>query len=155
MEENAYHQVPYITGPMPEMHPDRLAAVAELFGMTPAPVTNCRVLEIGCGSAGNLIPMAHRLPGSSFVGIDLAELPIEMGREVARDLELANLELTAMDLCAIGPQMGEFDYIVVHGLYSWIPDAVRDRLLAVCRERLTAKVWCSSVTTRCPAAMCA
>ena len=42
-----------------------------------------------------------------------------------------------MDLCEIGPAMGEFDYIIAHGVYSWVPDGVRDRLLAVCRERLT------------------
>ncbi|MCX6631793.1 MAG: methyltransferase regulatory domain-containing protein, partial [Candidatus Solibacter sp.] len=34
------------------------------------------------------------------------------------------------------PREGEFDYIFAHGLYSWIPAGVRDRLLAVCRERL-------------------
>src|SRR5690348_3889512 len=46
---SAYDDVPYPTFPRIETHPDRLAAVATLFGMTPAPVRNCRVLEIGCG----------------------------------------------------------------------------------------------------------
>ena len=40
------------------------------------------------------------------------------------------------DLRDLGPEEGEFDYIFAHGLYSWIPADVRDRLLAVCRERL-------------------
>ena len=35
--------------------------------------------------------------------------------------------------------MGQFDYIIANGLYSWIPDDLRDRLLAVCRERLAAQ----------------
>ena len=136
MPENAYHQVPYITVPTPETHPDRLASVATLFGMTPAPVTGCRVLEIGCGSGGNLIPMAYRLPGSRFTGIDLAEKAIAEGQRAADDLGLANLDLIAMDLCEIGPAMGEFDYIIAQGVYSWIPDDLRDPLLAVYRQCL-------------------
>ena len=136
MPENAYHQIPYLTGPMVDSHPDRLASVASLFGMTPAPVTSCRVLEIGCGSGGNIIPMAFRLPGSRFTGVDLADQPIAEGQRVAGELELANLDLIAMDLCDIGPALGEFDYIIAHGVYSWVADPIRDRLLAVCRERL-------------------
>jgi len=136
MPDNPYNQIPYPTVPSPETHPDRLAAVATLFGMTPAPVTACRVLEIGCGTGGNLIPMAYRLPGSRFTGIDLAETAIAAGRRAADELQLANLDLIAMDLREIGPAVGEFDYIVAQGVYSWIPDDLRDRLLAVCRERL-------------------
>ncbi len=134
--DNLFHRIPYITHPLAAMHPDRLASLATLFGMTPAPVASCRVLEIGCGSGGNLIPMAYRLPGSRFTGIDLAEEAIAKGRQGAAELGLANLDLRAMDLCEIGPAMGEFDYILAHGLYSWIPDHLRDRLLAACRERL-------------------
>jgi SAM-dependent methyltransferase len=136
MPENAYHQIPYLTGPMVDSHPDRLASVATLFGMTPAPITSCRVLEIGCGSGGNIIPMAFRLPGSRFTGVDLADQAIAEGQRFASELALANLELIAMDLREIGPAMGEFDYIIAHGVYSWIPDSIRDPLLAVCRERL-------------------
>jgi SAM-dependent methyltransferase len=134
--QNAYHQIPYTTVAMAQTHPDRLASVASLFGMAPAPVTSCRVLEIGCGDGGNLIPMAYRLAGSHFTGIDLAEKAVEEGRRTVGELAITNLDLIAMDLCEIGPGMGEFDYIIAHGLYSWIPDDLRDRLLDVCRERL-------------------
>jgi SAM-dependent methyltransferase len=136
MDDNPYHQVPYSTVPMAQTHPDRLASVAALFGMTPAPVTACRVLEVGCGTGGNLIPMAYFLPGSRFTGVDLAEDAIAEGRRAAGELGLPNLELIAMDLREIGPAMGQFDYIIAHGVYSWIPDDLRGRLLAVCRERL-------------------
>ena len=136
MPDDLYHQVPYRTVPMAQTHPDRLASVATLFGMTPAPVSSCRVLEVGCGSGGNLIPLAYYLPGSRFTGVDLAEGAIAEGRRATGELGLANAELIAMDLCDIGPAMGEFDYIIAHGVYSWIPDEIRDRLLDVCRERL-------------------
>jgi len=136
MADNAYHEIPYQSNPMPQTHPNRMASVAALFGMTPAPVTACRVLEVGSGSGGNLIPMAHFLPGSRFTGIDLSEGVVAEGRRAIGELGLPNLDLIAMDLCDVGPAMGQFDYIIAHGVYSWIPDDIRDRLLALCRERL-------------------
>ncbi len=136
MAGNPYDQVAYPTYARVETHPDRLAAAALLFGMSPKKVTRCRVLEIGCGDGGNLIPMAYGLPESRFVGVDLAEAPIAAARRAASELELDNVVLTVADLCQIRDEWGEFDYIVAHGLYSWIPADVRDRLLGVCRERL-------------------
>jgi SAM-dependent methyltransferase len=133
---NPYDQVSYRSFPRRQTHPDRLAAIARFFGMTPAPVTACRVLEIGCGNGANLIPLAYHLPESRFTGIDLAAAPIAAGCTMARDLGLSNIDLRVADLCELGAEMGEFDYIFAHGLYSWIPVDVRDRLLAVCRERL-------------------
>jgi methyltransferase-like protein len=135
--ENAYDIIPYPNHARIETHPDRLSAVGTLFGMNRAPVTNCRVLEIGCGDGGNLIPMAYSLPESRFIGIDLADGLITAGRESIDALDLRNISLAAGDLREIDASWGEFDYIIAHGLYSWIPAAVRDRLLAVCGERLT------------------
>ncbi len=104
--------------------------------MRPAPVASCRVLEIGCGNGANLIPLAYYLGESRFTGIDLAPSPVAAARAMAGELGLSNIELRVQDLCELGPDDGEFDYIFAHGLYSWIPAEVRDRLLAVCRERL-------------------
>lgn len=137
MADNLYDQVPYRTFPRRQTHPDRLAAIARLFGMNPAPVTACRVLEIGCGNGANLIPLAYHLPGSRFTGIDLATAPIASARTMARDLELSNIELSVTDLGDLGPESGDFDYIFAHGIYSWVPADVRDALLSVCRRRLT------------------
>jgi SAM-dependent methyltransferase len=132
--ENPYNQIAYRTFPRRQTHPDRLAAVARLFGMESAAVTQCRVLEVGCGSGGNLIPMAYALPGSRFTGIDLAEAPVSIARETVHALELKNLDVRVADVCEF--ENGEFDYVLVHGLYSWGPARVRDRLLALCGERL-------------------
>jgi SAM-dependent methyltransferase len=136
---NAYDAIPYPGRPYPQTHPDRLGAVATLAGMAPAPVERCRVLEIACGDASNLIPMAHGLPASEFVGIDLAAGPIERGKDFARALGLKNLELHALDLADFPAHAGRFDYIVAHGLYSWIPAAARDRLLALVARHLAPR----------------
>jgi SAM-dependent methyltransferase/methyltransferase-like protein len=134
--ENPYTTLPYVTNPRFETHPDRLASVATLFGMQPAPVRNCRVLELGCGDGANLVPMAYYLPESRFTGVDLAENAIDSGRRVAADLQLANLKLIAADLRSIDDSFGHFDYIVCHGVYSWVPQEVRDALMSVTAARL-------------------
>lgn len=136
MPSRAYDSVAYPTYPRIETHPDRLATVASLAGMSPAPVARCRVLEIGCGDGGNLVPMAYFLPESSFLGVDLADGAIARGRELVRELKLRNIELRAGDLRDLGRGEGAFDYIVAHGLYSWIPPEVRDRLMALCADLL-------------------
>src|SRR5690242_5950097 len=107
MPATSYDEIPYLSKPIDATHPDRLASVAALFGMNPAPVSACRVLEIGCGSGGNLLPMAYHLPGSRFTGIDLAGQAIVEGRRAAADLGIANLELIAMDLREMPDSFGE------------------------------------------------
>ncbi len=136
MAANPYDLVRYPTFPQFQTHPDRLAAVGRLFGMNPAPVEACRVLEIGCGSGGNLIPMAYALPHSSFMGVDLAAEPVADGMSTIQDLGLENVVLHSRDLREVGPEAGQFDYIVAHGVYSWVPEEVREGLLAVCRACL-------------------
>jgi tRNA G46 methylase TrmB len=78
-----------------QTHPDRLATLATLFGLRPAPPQRCRVLELGCGDGGNLIPMALALPDASFVGVDAAPKAIARGQGVVAELGLANVTLEA------------------------------------------------------------
>jgi SAM-dependent methyltransferase len=132
----SYDQVRYPGRPLVQTHPDRLATVAGLFGLTPAAPGECRVLELGCGDGGNLIPMALCLPRSEFTGIDLARDAIHQGCALANALALRNITLRQMDLMEAGPELGEFDYIVAHGVYSWVPRAVRDQLLHICCANL-------------------
>ncbi len=136
MQASSYDRVPYPTYPRSQTHADCLATVATLFGMRPAPVARCRVLELGCGDGGNLLPMAYALPASEFTGIDLAREAVEEARRMPQALPLHNVRLIAGDLREIGPGFGEFDYIIAHGLYSWIPEDAREHLLWICRECL-------------------
>jgi SAM-dependent methyltransferase len=96
------------------------------------------VLELGCGNGANLIPMALTLPESRFLGVDLAETPIRMAQALAAELVLPNCSFRRLDLAELTPDFGEFDYIVAHGVYSWVPSAVRDKLLAACQGLLAA-----------------
>ncbi len=118
-------------------HPDRIAVVAALGGLTPPRVDNCRVLEIACAVGGNLLPMAEQMPGSRFVGIDLSPRQIESGAAIVREIGLMNIELRCQDLMDFPEDAGEFDYIIAHGFYSWVPAIVRERLMQVCRRHLS------------------
>src|SRR4051794_15066241 len=135
MASTPYDDVPYPSVPFPQTHPDRLATLATLFGMRTAPVEQCRVLELGCGDGANLIPMALVMPESHFLGLDLAGAPIGRGRETIEALGLRNVELRQEDLRAFATNVdGEqepFDFIVAHGVYSWVPEDVREALLSI------------------------
>ncbi|MBI1899198.1 MAG: methyltransferase regulatory domain-containing protein [Acidobacteria bacterium] len=131
-----YDAVAYPSYPWAQTHPDRLATMATLFGMAPPPVERARVLEIGCGDGGNLIPMGVTLPGAQFTGVDLAETAVRRGCEIAAALELRNVRLLHMDLTDVTQVLGEFDYIIAHGLYAWVPEPIRDKLLEVCNRNL-------------------
>jgi SAM-dependent methyltransferase len=137
-ELESYNTFVYPGFSFPESHPDRLAAMAILHGLTPAPVERCRVLELGCNEGANLIPMAYAIPSSEFVGIDLAHLPIERGQQRIRELGLTNVRIFEGDLLKVGTELGQFDYIIAHGVYAWVPETVRDGLLALCGELLAA-----------------
>jgi methyltransferase-like protein/protein-L-isoaspartate O-methyltransferase len=134
---NSYDSVPYPSLAFLQTHPDRLAVLATLFGVNPAPVETCRVLELACGNGSNLIPMAYGLQQSSFVGIDLAPKPVEVAQQRIKRLALKNIRIDALDLTQIGPDFGEFDYIIAHGVYAWVPKEVQSKILAICHDNLS------------------
>jgi methyltransferase-like protein/ubiquinone/menaquinone biosynthesis C-methylase UbiE len=138
---NAYDVVQYPDLAYANTHPDRLATLATLFGLQPPPVTRCRVLELGCAAGGNLLPMAYTLPESEFVGLDYSLRQIEEGRKRMRILGVRNVRLLHRDLMEISDQeaaeLGQFDYIIAHGLYSWVAAPVRDRAVALCKRLLS------------------
>ena len=135
-DANPYDEVPYVGHAYNFTHPDRLSVVGALFGMRPAPVETCRVLELGCGDGANLLPMAYTLPGGRFYGVDLAARPVEQGNAYAAELGLSNLKLEAMDILDFPADAGEFDYIIAHGIFSWVPAVVREKMFAICQAHL-------------------
>lgn len=132
----SYDVVPYTSYPYARTHPDRLETVARLFGMAPAPAGACRVLELGCASGGNLVPMAAELPGSEFVGLDLGARQVEDGRATVRALGLRNVELRHADILDVDASFGSFDYVICHGVYSWVEPRVQHAILRILVERL-------------------
>jgi methyltransferase-like protein/trans-aconitate methyltransferase len=132
-----YDQLLYPEAAFAQSHPDRLAMLALLLGMTPAPVERCRVLELGCGTGGNLIPMAYQYPESSFFGIDYAARQIAIADETTNALGLNNIVFAPFNFLDVTDDMlGEFDYIIAHGIYSWVPSDVQAKMLDICKKHL-------------------
>ena len=136
---SSYDEMPYINRAFPQTHPDRLATLARLFGLSPADLETCRVLELGCASGDNLIPMALGLPNAEFLGIDFSERQIEEGRQAVNSLQLKNIELRHANISDVDAACGQFDYIICHGIYSWVPEPIREIILGICRQNLAPR----------------
>ena len=134
-----YDAVPYSSFTFPQTRPDRLATLGAFHGLNTASPEKCRVLELGCGDGTNLISFAYILPNSEFVGIDLSATHIDQANATAKELGLSNLSFLQDDVMNFTrDRFGEFDYIVAHGLFSWVPEFVRTKVLQIYDECLTA-----------------
>jgi SAM-dependent methyltransferase len=132
-----YDATPYTSNSFPQSAPGLLAAIACLFGLDTPDVATARVLEIGCAGGGNLIPFAAAHPRARVVGIDLSQVQVDQGRTRAQALGLENLELVAGDIAKLDlAALGQFDFVIAHGVYSWVPPEVQDALLAAFRTAL-------------------
>ncbi len=134
---NPYDAVAYPGHSFSQTHPARLATIAHFHGLQTASPWSMRVLELGCGRGGNLIPMAAQYPESRFVGVDLSGSAISHAQIATAELGLGNLAFHHRDIMDVGPDLGEFDYIIVHGVYSWVPDRVREQIVTIFGERLS------------------
>ncbi|MHC8441955.1 MAG: methyltransferase regulatory domain-containing protein [Candidatus Eutrophobiaceae bacterium] len=133
---NTYDELPYPSKPFSQSHPRMLATVATLFGMQPADIHNCRVLELGSASGNNIIPMAADLPNSQFIGVELSTVQFERAETQAKKLGLNNLEMRHCNILDIDESFGEFDYIIAHGVFSWVQRDVQEKILEIARGRL-------------------
>ena len=131
-----YDAVPYRHGAVSDSHPARIGVIARLLGINAAPPDHCRVLELGCGEGMNLLPLAEQFPKSEFVGVDFSAKQIAVAEAARAACGIGNARLVCADLRTWKPE-GAFDYIIAHGVYSWVPPEVRDRLLAVCAGALS------------------
>jgi SAM-dependent methyltransferase len=132
-----YDLLPYPSMPFAYTQPSRLAALSTLFGLqAPAAETAC-VLELGCAAGGNIIPLAARFPNARFIGIDISQRHIKQGLQRIGALGLNNIELRQQDLTNPTFDDRRFDYIICHGVFSWVPRKVQDAIFRISRETLT------------------
>ena len=129
MTQTTYDEMPYETIAQRATDPNRLAALGRLYGVEVPSPERAKILEIGCGTGTNLIHIAERFPNSRCVGIDLSERQIADGQKCASESGLRNVELRCCDLQSAAVGDGEFDYVVCHGVYSWVPPHVQQQLL--------------------------
>jgi SAM-dependent methyltransferase len=135
----SYDELPYDSLPLPETQPDYLAAVARLHGFEAPDPRHARILELGCAQGGNLIPLAWRWPESECVGVELSRVQAESGAVFIAELGVRNVRILHGDLAALLDDLGQFDYIIAHGVFSWVPPAVQHALLDLCRNHLSGQ----------------
>jgi methyltransferase-like protein len=133
----SYAEMPYDSSPFRQTHPDRLATLSVLLGLEPPPLPSCRVLELGCASGGNLLPLAVAYPHAQFAGVDVSAVQIAQGQAAVDACGLGNVRLLARSVTEIDERLGKFDYIIAHGLYSRVPNKVQEAILNVCSRNLT------------------
>ncbi|MCF8496579.1 MAG: class I SAM-dependent methyltransferase [Alphaproteobacteria bacterium] len=139
-QEDAYNRVPYESYVYPHTHPDHLHVIASLFNLSPPPLSACRVLEIGCASGGNLIPFALAYPEAVCVGIDISGEQINTALQQRDALDIRNIDFIRQDIMKAGEDLkkhGPFDYIICHGVLSWVPEPVRNEIFRLCGAHLS------------------
>lgn len=136
VQQTIYSELGYKSMPFPYTTPATLEAYAALVGVSAPNPKTARVLELGATYGGNIISQALFNPDATFVGIELSQEQVEKGNEVIANAGLTNVSLIQSDIASIGSEIGTFDYIIAHGVYSWVDDGVKDVLLRLIDEHL-------------------
>ena len=135
--KNTYNELLYKSNPFTYTVPALLEAQGKLFGLTPKDSRKARVLELGSSFGGNIITQALYNPEAEFVGVDLTAEQVKKGNEVIEKIGLKNIKLIEKNILDINEDFGKFDYIIVHGVFSWVPDIVKEKIIKICNENLT------------------
>lgn len=144
----SYDAIPYPALAIPESHPRNLRSIALMLGLDAPPHESARILDLGCGVGGNILPIACDNPKATVVGVDLSIEQIRHGRELAAIAKANNLRLEHASITDVTPDWGQFDYIICHGVFSWVPREVRDHILRICHDNLSPRgVACISFNT--------
>jgi SAM-dependent methyltransferase/methyltransferase-like protein len=133
---NSYDAVPYESLPFAQSHPARMSGMAKLFGLAAPPLATARVLELGCSFGGNLLPLAMRYPDARFVGADLSQVQISQANQIKDELGARNVTFRQADILDMAKESEQYDYIIAHGVYSWVPPEVQDALLELYGRQL-------------------
>ena len=136
VQQTIYSELGYKSMPFPYTTPATLEAYAALVGISAPNPKTARVLELGATYGGNIISQALFNPDATLVGIELSQEQVEKGNEVIANAGLTNVSLIQSDIASIGSEIGTFDYIIAHGVYSWVDDGVKEALLRLINEHL-------------------
>ena len=135
--KNSYDDLMYESKAFSQTAINALEARARMMGLKPAAAGNAKVLELGCSMGGNIITQALYYPDAEFIGIDLSGRQVAQGNAIIEKMGLKNVRLEEKDILTVDESFGKFDYIIVHGIWSWVPDTVKDKIFSICRNNLT------------------
>ena len=136
-EATTYDAVPYESFPFAQSHPARMNGMARLFGLPAPNLANARVLELGCSFGGNLLPMALQYPQAQFTGVDLSQVQIDYANKIKGELGVNNITFRQANILDLAKESAQYDYIITHGVYSWIPPEVQSAMLELYGKQLS------------------
>lgn len=113
------------------MSPSWLSAVLTALGRRAPDVAQpFRYCELGCGQGLNSLLLAASNPCGQFVAVDFNARHVAHGVRQAQAAGLHNLEFLQADFASLAAELlsGGFDFIVLHGVYSWVSLANRQAL---------------------------
>lgn len=135
----------YTFGFYRELAPDWIDLAVALKGFEPPQREaggRFRYLELGSGQGFGLCLLAAANPQGEFLGIDFSPEHTAHARSLAISMGLSNVRFVEGDFEALGAawpaDYGEFDYVTLHGIYSWVPAAIRHSLVAILRSSVRA-----------------
>jgi SAM-dependent methyltransferase len=122
--------VPYVYGFKPMLAPAWLDLVAMIGGITPpAREGGFAWCDLGCGQGVSAAILAATHPQGSFHGIDAMPAHVEHATRLAAEADAPNARFHAADFADTRAlPLPRFDYIVAHGVYSWVDRPVRAQL---------------------------
>lgn len=132
---SCYDNCPYESYPIAITAPATLYMHGRLRGHQPPPWREATVLELGCANGANLLPLAYHHPDAHFIGIDSSQRQINDAIEGVEQLGLENIRFLKCNIMEFELQE-KFDYVIAHGVYSWVPEAVRLRILELAQTLL-------------------
>ncbi len=136
-EPNSYDDLPYESFPFAQSHPARMSGMAKLFGLPAPDLAHARVLELGCSFGGNLLPMALHYPSAQFTGVDLSQVHINYANQIRDELGVKNVTFRQANILELAKESAQYDYIITHGVYSWIPPDVQSAMLELYGRQLS------------------
>ena len=137
--KSSYDNFLYVSKAFPNTNINSLLAKGKIYGLNPAPLKGARVLELGSSCGGNIIPQALYYPEATFTGIDLSPVQVQHGNDLIQSMGLTNVTLLEKNIMDIDDDFGTFDYILVHGIWSWVPDVVKNKILSICNRNLSSR----------------
>src|SRR5215813_13052928 len=122
--------VPYVSTFTRELAPAWLDHVALVSAFAPpARDREFAWCDLGCGQGLTASILAATHPTGRFCGIDFMAPHIENARAFATECGVKNVEFHATNFSdAVETDFGGFDYIVSHGVYSWVDEQTQSAL---------------------------
>lgn len=136
MVGESYNEMPYISKSFSSTLPYIQSSIGTLLGMEVPNLENARILEIGCSFGGNILSFAIANPKAELIGVDISKVQVDEGNKIIKKIGLNNIKLIHKNILEFENNLGKFDFIICHGVYSWVMESVKEGILNVIKNNL-------------------